>query len=447
MKKALLTVSVITALASLSVQARPSGIYDPRALGMGGVGVTTATARNASFFNPAALAATREDEDFALNLTLAVRAADPDKLADDIEDVEDAGNEVSDALDALNSSITTINNGITNATLTEADVRQGSSSAARSSTAITNFNNELQKVNRKTVDLTGFGGLIIAIPSKNFGIGLYASGRADAGARFNYSSSDAAMLTGYAGDATTISTTLDGCATTPLACDSAAVTTLRDQITDANGDLNNLQSTFDARGIVVSEVGISLARRFPEYGNIDIGITPKALKVKTFNYAISAQDTEFDSKTGQLDASAFSFDVGVTKTYGESYKTGIVIKNVLGKKFALANSTDEIKIKPEARLGLSHHTNWTTIGLDLDLMKNEGLGNGFSKDTQFLGVGAELDVWLLQLRLGYRHDLSGNYDGMPSVGVGLNLFGLHLDVGAAGNAKEVAASAQLGLNF
>ena len=58
LKKTLLAASLAAGLTiSLSAQAAPFGIYDPRSLAMGGVGVTMATARNANFYNPAMLSA------------------------------------------------------------------------------------------------------------------------------------------------------------------------------------------------------------------------------------------------------------------------------------------------------------------------------------------------------------------------------------------------------
>lgn len=463
-KRSVLATSIAVGLAS-SFSAHAANIYDPRSLAMGGVGVTTATSRNASFFNPAALAATKETDDFAFNLTIAARAADPDKLVDDIDSVEDAGQDVSTALDNLNSSINAIINA--GASLDQTQVDRGRDDAARVNSTLIKFNDELKKIDKKNVEVGAFGGVIVAIPSKKFGLGLYASGSADVGARFDYATSDQALLVNFAGVAgttgsptgTTIWGTLNACqVSTPTTCTDLAnnADSLRDQITDADGDINDLQSKFNVRGAVVAEVGISLARRFPDWGNVDIGITPKMQKVQTFNYAISAQDTEFDEEKGKREGSAFNLDVGVTKTYGESYKAGFVIKNLLSKEFDFAgtdpanptaNATDKFKIKPQARLGVSHHTNWTTVGLDIDLTKNQALGSGFSKESRFVGIGAELDLAALDIRVGYKHDLTGNYDSVPSVGFGLYIFGFHIDAGVAGDDKNVAASVQIGLNF
>ena len=438
----------------MSAQAASFGSFDPRSLAMGGVGVTTATSRNASFFNPAALAAAQADDDFSINVVGGIRAVAPKDMLDQLSDVEDAGNAVSTALTALNQNIDAIVSAGSSATSDQ--VINAADSAAASQSAITSFNSALQKINSKSLEIGAAGGAIIAIPSKGLGFGFYFGGRADAGAKLNYSASDASRLTDYATNAGLLSSTLRTC--DPANSDTCipAANQLRNTITTTDGGIKDLSSTFDARGVLVSEVGLSLAHRFSSLGDLDIGITPKAVKVQTFNYSQTAQDAKIDADKGKIEQSAFTFDIGATKTYGDKYKAGIVIKNVLGKKFDFADPdttkpvgsvlSEKYEIKPQARLGLSHHTNWTTVGLDVDLTKNEGL-NGFGKSSQFVGVGAELDVWLLQFRLGYRHDLAGNYDGVPSVGVAVHFLGVHADFGVAGNDKDVSAALQVGFNF
>lgn len=414
-QKSVLATSIALGLGMIS-SAQAGGIYDPRSLAMGGVGVTTATSRNASFFNPAALAAAKETDDFAFNLNVAARVADPDKLSDDMDSLETSGNLLDQEISKFNSV-------------------QSPANASTLGPAVTGFNNTLKTVHNKALDASVFAGGILAIPSKKFGIGLYASGRADFGAKLNYQ--DATFFSA-------LGLELTDCGNNNLAQCTAADSRL-DLKKDVNGDVQ-LDSRLELRGSVVSEIGLSFASRFAEYGGIDIGITPKVQKVKTFNQSVSAQDSEVDMDKNTIESSGFNLDVGVTKTYGESYKAGFVIKNLINKEYALINTTEKIKLERQMRLGVSHHTNWTVVGLDVDLTTNKGL-QGFSKDTQFLSIGAELDLSVIDLRIGYRHDIKGNYDGMPSVGLGLYVFGLHLDAAVAGNDKEAAASVQLGLNF
>jgi len=438
--------AALTTLALSPLYSQAASIQDPRALGMGGVGVTVATSRNASLINPAALAATHDDDNFALGLPiLGARVADPDKLRDDIDDLESSGDSLTASLDAFNIAINDINATISGAgTPSNGQITTAESTSRALSSSLTEFNNNLNQVNNKNIESGAMAGVILAIPRKTFGLGLYVSANVDLGARFNYAATDSTTITGHATTATTIADALSVCASAPATC-----STISNTIDATNdGDIDDMDSTLSVRGVAMGEVGISIARRFTDLGNVDIGITPKLIKIQTFNYEVSAQDTEIDKDRGQLEDDQFNADIGITKTYGDRYKAGLVVKNLLGGEFDFADSTDSYKLKPHARLGVSHHTDWSTVGVDVDLTQQQGLGNGFSQDTQFLSIGAEFDVRFIQLRLGYRHDLAGNYDGMPSLGLGLNLFGVHADfaVAAAGD-KEVIASAQLGLNF
>jgi hypothetical protein len=50
----------------------PFGIFDPRSIAMGGTGVASGTDSNASYFNPALLAAAKRKEDrFAFDVMFA----------------------------------------------------------------------------------------------------------------------------------------------------------------------------------------------------------------------------------------------------------------------------------------------------------------------------------------------------------------------------------------
>ena len=82
--KQLLVTSTLAALSSTTMAA-PFAIYDARSAGMGGTGVASAHISSAPFYNPAMLAAQRDEEDFALLLGAGVAAQDNNDLLDDLE--------------------------------------------------------------------------------------------------------------------------------------------------------------------------------------------------------------------------------------------------------------------------------------------------------------------------------------------------------------------------
>ncbi len=109
-------------------------------------------------------------------------------------------------------------------------------------------------------------------------------------------------------------------------------------------------------------------------------------------------------------------------------------------------NASSIKIGPQARAGVSHQTEWVTVALDADLNSAEPVG--YESATQYVGIGAELDIWdTVQLRVGYRHNLEDSDTSVPTVGIGLSPFGIHIDLAAAANDNEVAVSGQLGFRF
>lgn len=88
--KQLLLTSTLTALSSTAMAA-PFAVYDARSAGMGGTGVASAHISSAPFYNPAMLAAQRDEEDFSLLTGFGLAAQDNNNMLDDIDSFN-AGN-------------------------------------------------------------------------------------------------------------------------------------------------------------------------------------------------------------------------------------------------------------------------------------------------------------------------------------------------------------------
>jgi hypothetical protein len=423
-KRLVLGAATAAALATQAAQAAPFGVFDPRSLAMGGIGVSSATSQNASFFNPALLSAAQKNDDFSLEIPiLAARIADADKLRDDIDNLDAAGQTLTDAITNFNAQID------------GSPAQQAAATGVANS--LTGFGSVLNTISNKTLDAGLFAGVLVAIPSQSLGFGAHMTARADFGVSFNYSSGDAVTLSNYVaaanaaagGDYTLLNNFCEG--------NNCATGALLDP---------NLTSTVKLQGVLIEETGVTLAHKFDSLGGIAIGITPKSMRINTVDYSVSPQSADIDLDLGRREYTDTNFDIGAAMDYGDGYKTGIVVKNVMSKSYdtVLGN---KIELKPQVRLGMSHHTDWSIVGVDLDVTKNDPVGF-LGKESQFLAVGTELNLLsILQLRLGYRHDLAGNYDGLYSVGVGFSPLGIHLDLGLAGNDNEVAAGFQFGLSF
>ncbi len=355
----------------------------------------------------------------------------------------------------------------------------------------------------------------IAIPSKMFAAAVSVSGSAYLSGRMFFTANDQALLNDYAGaideytgevkeytEATTVlAGTLDNakavCTATPnsLQCLAlgtqveAQLATTNNELedlnsftkssgntviigTDANGNLvitedPELTSSVQIIAVAITEIGLTLSSNFSIAGeDIAIGITPKLQTIKTFNYVANIESEEIDEedvKETEQDFSDFNIDIGMAYQFGQDkqWQAGLVAKNLLSKEYETFSNdtgttaapqitTTTVSLDTQIRAGISHTTNWTVIAIDLDLMENDPVA--FEAATQYASIGAEFDLFdTIQLRAGYRTNLSVSDASVASVGLGFSPFGLHLDIAAMANPnspkKEAGAALELGLYF
>ena len=437
MKKNLI-LGVVISLFSMQTFATSFGVFDPRSLAMGGTGVASGDASNASHYNPALLSLTHEDDDFSLVIpTITAGYSDPDNLQDAFDAYDNANYEA-----ALDSSITAFN--------TSTTVTEYKSNATNTATATQNLKTGINTLSNKALVLNASAGVLLAIPSKKVAVSIYASGRAVGGAVLNISDADNTLINEYI----TVLNCIGSDATTTVddikACDTAS-----DLINDTTGDFNttnianDLTSTIAIRGAVITEAGISLAHKFASLAGTALGITPKAITVNTFDISRGVEtSSNLDIDDSRKDYTDVNFDLGMANKLTETVKVGLVAKNVLSKEYkTVLNNT--VKLEPQLRAGIAYQNDWVLLAADADLTKNEGFG--FENDTQNIAVGAEFDLYdTFQLRAGYVHNLENKTnadDGSPSVGIGLSPFGIHLDLAVATNSAGLQAGVQLGFKF
>ena len=426
MKKRMAAIAFTSALIwaiSASITYADDNTYDPRALAMGGTGVTTANTRNAAFQNPSMLAALPRDS-FAWEFPIVtVRLQDQNNLRSAIDQLKIDANNLTATLQAFNANPTSLN----------------AANASAAATLVNKFNNSLLPVSNKTLMADLFAGTMLGVPSKKFAFSLYLDKRAEFGALFSYATADQTTLSNLATD-------LSNCAGGNNASCLSAYNA------NNNGQINNLQSRLLVRGVTIKELGITVAHHFEGMG-LELGITPKTMQLDTYDYALGAQKTNnITLDQGKQSYNALNMDVGASKSFQagsvDEIKTGMVVKNMFSKSFTTILGSS-INIRPQVVVGVSYLTRLTTTGIDLDVIPNQPVINGFSKESQYLRLGAEFDAWRWgQVRIGYRHDLKGNYAGLPSVGLGLSPFGIHFDIAAARTGdKEAAVSLQAGFSF
>jgi hypothetical protein len=421
MKKRILFVALLGTMSSAYSQ---DGTFDARSIGMGGAGVAAANGLNAIYQNPSALAGLPKEK-FAMEAPFSFRLLDEGDLKNN--------------LGTLNTNATALSNAMAAFQMTPT-----SANALQAATALTNFNNSMNLVSNKSLMGSMYGGAFLALPKPSFAFALKLDAKAEFGGVFNYANGDQAIITTLANNLTVCANTAN-----PVNCNAAA-----GQV-GPGGQINGLTSDFKIRGVVIGEVGVTAARHVDDWAGIDLGITPKFMKITSFDMASGAQSGNANATStsgNQKSDSAFNLDLGVSKQYtsdkGNVIKTGLVAKNLFPKtiKTALGNTID---IAPQVTVGGAYGTGWFTGTVDVDVIKNKALVAGFTKESRFVRLGAEFDAkgWA-QVRFGYRHDLAGNYPGLPSIGLGLNLKVLSADLSlAAAGKKEMVAAFQVGTHF
>ena len=419
MKRWTVLLSITLMLAGIHDAAALSfGSFDPRAMAMGGAGVAAGTSANASFYNPALLAATRNGEDFSLEVpVVGVRVADPDELLNSLDDYQSANYP-----DALSAAIDQWNAASTPAEL-----------AAAKNAVVTsggNLVNALSGLSGKALQAQLNAGMVVGIPSRRWGTAFYANWRADGGAMLDITKNDLDNINA-------VLTTLQNIDLTGLSNSSG------NQLPDPTAALT---SSVEARGALISEVGVSFAREFAVAGNtIALGITPKYMKIGTFDYRVDVDTADVTLDQGKKSYNDFNLDIGLAHDYGNNWKTGLVVKNLLSKNYvtALGNT---IRLEPQVRWGLAYAGSMATVALDADLVENKA--TGFDPASQNISLGAEFNVMdLFQLRAGYRYNISSSDTDTGSLGVGVSPWGVHMDLAVEGSDREVGVGLQLGFRF
>ena len=439
-------------LGSSAAFAIPFGSFDTRSMAMGGAGVAVGGPDAAPLFNPALLSVSKEEDDFALILpTIGVRVADPDKLIDSV-DKFNSGKYIQTLDSSINAPVTGLNAAIAafNANPNPTTLAAMQTAAGAVGTNLNNVSTQLSTLSNKPITVDGGVATVVGIPSKKFGVAFYANAAVATGGIFKYN--DAATISALAAQATCLAS-----ATTPAAVTLCGTITFNNNTT--------LTSGINFKGVALGEFGFSLSRVF-NIANHDIalGITPKIIKAQLFDAQLKINDSNSQSNVTGADFlaeySLVNFDLGAAKNYSNGWRTGFVIKNVIPQTLDFKNvhggapsgstptpTGEQLTLKPQARIGVSHANSWSTVALDVDLTRNDPAG--FENATQYVALGGELNAFdWAQLRAGYRVDMVNSARNVTSVGLGFSPFGVaHADLAVAGNATEIGLSFQLGIHF
>lgn len=423
-----------------AANAGPFMSIDPRTLGMGGAGVAAGTGGNAALYNPALLAAARDDEDFSLELPMIVAGfADPEQLRAAMVDFDENRYVARFSFDLAAFNTEMVNQQSQVPPFNDlAELERLRDNVVASGRALLDA---FRNISEKEVTAGGNVSSVLSVPSKSLGVSLFVNG----------------WVTG-AGQGVMTQADVDASNTV---LDQAEQIDFTDQTNFANTALQGgtallltdpsetFTSFAQGRLGVFAEFGLAAARELPYYGGVSVGVTPKLVQVRTYGFKYVARElrsgeTSFSLKEGERIYNTFNFDLGGAKDLGNGWKVGASVRNVIPRRFETADGGD-IEQHPMLTAGVARSHTWYTLAADLDLTENQSVD--FEGKSRYLSLGAELDAWRwAQLRLGLRKNLNGGL-AMAALGVGLSPFGLHVDLAMAANQDMFMVGAQTGFRF
>ncbi len=419
------------------------GVYDSRALAMGGAATAIGTHAQAAFYNPALLAFHEEEEEAGRDGRVYL----PNIVVQVSDGAESAIDAVEDELDTqLSSAIDNFN---------DAPVQ---TSAALIRDVATDLRDVLDDIAGKDLSVDSFIGFNISEPSNREGGGFYFGARALAGGIANVSDADRALLGDY----------IESMGQIAAGADPATVAAAYPHLVNSRGQLldltRTLTSSADVSALIVSEWGMAMAKQFEVRGHgIAIGITPKLMRVDAFRDTAdfndsldSVEEAGDEFKDTQETHLTLNADLGIAATIAEHYRVSLTLKDAFKKRFSTKQEADPVTGEPgpdlkvtlssRARMGFGYVSDKFSVGLDYDLEESTPMAT--EAGTQELSLGAEYVVFdSLALRAGYRNDQTGMHENMASAGVGYRWKRFVVDVAYASGGDYRAGGLQLGWTF
>ena len=241
----LIACSVLAAGLSQQVQAIDYGVFDARALAMGGTTLAVGDTAQAQYYNPALLAFHSGDEDKTRDgrtyfPTMVVQATDTVDSAIDAVD-EELDSKLSNAVNGYNS------------------LRTAASAGAVASSA-TDLRKVLDEIANKDVSINGFFGLSVSEPSDHEGGAFYIGARVIGAGTSTVPETDLSLLDDYISAMTEIA----------AGASPQAVAAKYPNLVNANGTLKDptktLSSSADISALAISEWGMAAAKEFTFWG-------------------------------------------------------------------------------------------------------------------------------------------------------------------------------------
>ena len=437
-----------------ALHAQPFSSTEARSLGMGDTGVASAHGDAAALFNPAMLS---EQPIGTFQIILpnigASAFADPDSL-DALERIDDNG-----YVDNLTDASNRLNNGLD--TMNSTEFIEGKNQLSQSAEGLSN---ELDNLSEKPYRINAGVYASITFPTGIADISIYANTNATLETSPYIDDCDHALLDGYIELLNSIQTESDLATAGPRSVNCPEGSAINTNLIENNrlrDPVDDLASTVLIAGVTVSEIGVALAHSFTA-GNqeFSVGITPKLQNLTSYWARPDVDELDDDDydlgddlEGSEKKESAINIDVGFATSFleGDTLTAGLVIKNLLENSYQTKANNNGMSFSYDIQRLVRAGIAWQapmgiTLAADLDLTKNDPYFLG--DKTQFLALGAEWDILkTVQLRAGLRDNLENSEDQSISLGLGVKIFAVHLDLAAQGGDNNAGGALQLGLAF
>jgi len=393
MKKILFTIA-FTILIPTFVFAEQS--FDPRSVGMGGIGASTSHYITAPFHNPALVARYNEEDDFGILLpALGLSIHDGGMI--------NASDDISDAFDAYTANTSPANT--------------------------TDLINELKDLQGDIASAQGSGAIALAIPNKMVAANVFLKTSIDMVAYADITDADLNLAPGVAADLTSRASVMGVQITefgVALAKEYKFETgTLYYGITPKLQQIDTYNHVFSINDIDF-DMDSNDNKKSMTTVNFDAGL---AYAYEGFTFGLVAKNIipqEFDMK--KVDGIDAKYALGPVITASASYSQDLFTVGV-----------DVDVTKTERFKSMSGYNNKFDSNKD---------------DIQMLGIGAEINAWdWVKFRAGYQVNMLNNIGNQFTFGIGLNPFDtVQIELAAGigsdqGDAYAGSLALQLSMTF
>lgn len=375
------------ALVAASSQVLATELYNGRISGMAGAGYVTGGYSDGLLFNPSLAASFKDNDDLALVINGGALAGSYEDLVDNLDDLVD----LTDRLEYADN-------------LVPGDAVE--------------LKRLLRAVDGESLDATLGASVVVAIPNSYLSAALVVKATGTLGAMVDIADSDFDFV--------------ENSINRPF-------------------EPEDLQSAVYARGVLLRETGVALAKSFAlsDDRTLLVGVTPKRLNVETIVYSTTIADydeDDLDADDYTVESSGSNLDAGVTLIDG-NLRYGLTIQNIKSDSFrTIGEEVYKVDTRSTGAVGYVTERFKAEAAIDLNSYQTFGLGG----DSQIFRAGVEVSPFSwVQLRAGLQRDLKDTLPDAYTLGLGFSPFDVvNIDIaGFTGDDDTVGGAIQIGFRL